>query len=368
MSDLSTFPSEGIRHVIIEQMARDAVVEGLPVHSTIDAACLPTQGATGPSLSVEGEAARISGVAVTRLTVQADMAVTVKNSWGDLRVSGLSADLNLESVCGSLRLLGLSGVVRVAQVDADLRAHGVADLRLMGNCNGDLRVDDGEHFAAESVAGDVSIHNLSDARLGRVRGDLWADKVRGALQVTRVDGDARLTEIEGAVTLKAIAADLRAYGLTGGLSAAQVNGDAVLRPPYSAANPYAVSALGDVVLHLPANADARIAMRASGRIRSDAPLTPGPNGSTSFVTLGKGTTHISLTSGGDLRIVQGGGKEHGKTRPTPPREPKPPRPPWGERPRTAHATTEEQIAVLKMVEQGAITPAEAEMLLKALGA
>jgi hypothetical protein len=83
--------------------------------------------------------------------------------------------------------------------------------------------------------------------------------------------------------------------------------------------------------------------------------------------MGRGTTHISLTSGGDLRIVQGGGKEHGKTRSTPFKEPKPPRPSVAERPRAPSATTAEQIAVLKMVEQGAITPAEAEMLLKALG-
>jgi DUF4097 and DUF4098 domain-containing protein YvlB len=243
-------------------------------------------------------------------------AVTVKSALGNLRVQRLEGDVNLESVRGSLRLVDLSGVVRVAQMDADLRAQRVADLRLMGNCDGDLRFDDGEHLAAESVAGDVRIHNLGDARMGRLRGDLWADKVRGALQVSRAEGDARLSEIGGPVTLRSIAGDLRATALTGGLSAPQVNGDAVLQGPYCAGGPYTMSVEGDVSLHLPADADARIAVKAGGRIRSDAPLTPATDGSAAFsCTLGHGAA-TSASPAEDLRILQGGA-ENGKAQPIP---------------------------------------------------
>ena len=412
MSDLSTFPATGVNHLIIEGMTRDAVLEGRPGATAIEVVCPADEGGAGPVFEAEGETARLSGVDPIQVVVPAGVMVTVKGARGDLRVQRLEGDANLESVRGNLRLSDLSGVVRVAQVDADLRAQGVADLRIMGNCNGDLRFDKGEHLAAESVAGDVRIHNLGDARLGRVRGDLWAEKVRGALQVTRVEGDARLADIEGPVTLRAVTGDLRANALTGGLVAPQVSGDAVLQGPYGAAGPYSLSAEGDVVLHLPADAEARVAVKAGGRIRSETPLTPDADGSTSFTsTLGRGTTRINLVSGGDLRIhssVQGGGGEQGKARSKaspdggdlgerireqvsaslaaagipmlsgpgtwggrersrPPKGPKPPRPPAPDRPRPPSATTEEQLAVLKMVEEGKITADEADMLLKALG-
>jgi hypothetical protein len=279
----------------------------------------------------------------------------------------------------------------------------------MGACDGDLRFDDGEHLAAESVAGDARIHNLGDGRFGRIRGDLWAEKLRGALHVSRAEGDARLIEIGGLVTLRSLAGDLRASALSGGLSAPQVSGDAVLQGPYSAAEPYSLSAEGDVVLHLPADADARVSVRAGGRIRSDTPLTPAPDGAAAFTaTLGRGAAHISLESGGDLRIVAKGSGERDRARSKPapdvsdlgerirqqvsaslaaagigisgeaswggrermprsPKEGKPARPPAGERPQAPGATMEEEAAVLKMVEEGKITPEEADALLKSLG-
>jgi DUF4097 and DUF4098 domain-containing protein YvlB len=415
VSDSNIFPAGGISHLIIEQMARDAMLEGssgaaLPESEPglIEVTCQSTEGG-GAIFGVEGATARLSGAVPLRVIVPPGTIVTVKSAWGDLRVQKLIEDVNLESVRGSLRLSELSGVIRVAQVDADLRAQGVADLRLMGNCSGDLRFENGEHLAAESVAGDVRIHDLDEARLGRVRGDLWAESVRGALQVTRAEGDARLTEIGGPVTLRAIAGDLRANALTGGLSAPQVSGDVVLQGPFSAVEPYSLSADGDVVLNLPGDADVRVTASAAGRIRSDVPLAPVAGGSAAFTTtLGRGAADISLVCLGNLRIVKAGEREPGRRRsktppdlrdlsehirqqvsaslaaagisvtgdagwdparqrPRPPKEPKPPRPPAAERRRAPSATREEQVAVLKMVEEGKITAEEAELLLNALG-
>jgi hypothetical protein len=408
VGDISTFPAEGIKHVVIEGMARDATLEGVPGANAIEAASPAAERGAGLIFAVEGDTARLSGVPAIRVVVPAGATVTMKSAGGDLRVQHLEGDVNLESVRGSLRLSQLSGVVRVAQVDADVRAQGVADLRLMGNCDGDLRFDDGEHLAAESVAGDVRIHNLNDARFGRLRGDLWAEKVRDALQVSRAEGDARLTDIGGPVTLRSLAGDLRAGALTGGLSAPQVTGDAVLQGPYGTVGPYSLVAEGDIVLHLPADADARVSVKAGGRLRSDAPLTPAADGSAVFsATLGRGSAQFSLVGGGDLRIVQGGGGNRGRRRgkdsadlsdlgerirqqvsaslaaagisrageagwsvggrPRPPKEPKSPRPPSGEGARSATETGQELAAVLKMVEEGKITPEEADSLLKALG-
>jgi hypothetical protein len=300
----------------------------------------------------------------------------------------------------------------------------------MGSCNGDLRFENGERLTAEAVAGDVRVHNVGEIRLGRVRGNLWAEKLRDGLQVGRVDGDARLTEVNGLVNLRALAGDLRANTLTGGLLASQVSGDALLQGPLSSTEPVTLVADGDVQFYLPANADVHISVKAGGRLRSDTPLTPAADGSASFAaTLGRGTTRVSLTSGGDLRLVRAETasshpgprdrsgppaaasaadlsdlgehirqqvsaslaaagisaepgtinwaqprQEHGTSRersrtgkeariprsPTPDR-PRPPSPPPG-------PSRDEETTVLKMLEDGTITPQEADILLKALGA
>ncbi|PKO20505.1 MAG: hypothetical protein CVU38_19730, partial [Chloroflexi bacterium HGW-Chloroflexi-1] len=300
----------------------------------------------------------------------------------------------------------LTGSVLVAQVDGSLRGEGLADLRLMGGCNGDLRFEDGQSLTAELIAGDLRLHDATEARLNRVRGDVWIEQVLGEVQVTRADGDARLNDIAGPVKIQALAGDLRGTALTGGLTAPHVNGDAMLHGPFGTTDGYTLSAEGDVSVHLPEDADLRLTVKAGGRIRSDPQLTPATDGSPTFTaTLGSGAGRMSLSSGGDLRIDQVGVETCARAAPDPlsnlgerirrqvsaslaaagidietgeirwtrggrARETRASRPPTAERPRqtTRPRSPDEQITILKMVEAGQITPEEAEMLLKALGA
>jgi hypothetical protein len=420
MSDHATFPAEGINHLVIEEMTRDALVGGTTDTQAIEVTCEPVGRDTTSTLAVEGDVARLEGAPAERIILPNRLAITVKNVPGDLRVQDLSGDVNLESVHGDLRLAGLGGVVRVAQVNGSIRAEGVTDLRLMGSCDGDLRTEHGEHLEAEAVAGDVRLHHLADARLGRVRGDLWVEKVEGALQVNRADGDARLSEIGGPVAIRTLTGDLRASSLTNGLTVQRVNGNALLSGPFSGADGYAILAEGDISLHLPSDSDVRLTLRAGGRIRSDPQLTPAGDGSPTFTAnLGRGTSRITLESGGDLRITQngmahtraGGGtgtrttadsmsdlsnlgerirqqvsaslaaagisiagdestwSRRGRSGTVGPRAPRPHGP---ERPRSANVSAapsmEEQVAVMKMLAEGKISPEEADVLLSALGA
>jgi hypothetical protein len=290
----------------------------------------------------------------------------------------------------------------------------VADLRLLGSCDGDLRFEGGGALSVESVAGDLRLYSAQEARVNRIHGDLWVERLGGGLQITRGDGDARLSEIGGPVKLQSLAGDLRASGLTGGLTASQVTGDATLHGPFTGPEGYSLTSEGDVSLHLPADADLRLSIRAGGRIRSDPRLTPAADGSPTFTaTLGRGTGRITLNVNGDLRIAQAGASHGGEFRtgrggfeararmddlsnlgerirqqitaslasaginvetgeinlgPRGPRGPRPPRPPAPERPPSPPSPpVEEQLAILKMVEAGKITAEEAERLLKALG-
>jgi hypothetical protein len=339
------------------------------------------------------------------VAVPAGIAVTVERANGDLRVMGLDAPVILESVEGSLRLADLVGPVRLGRVTSDIRAANFADLRIDGACEGDLRVDAGENVVGELITGDVRLRDIGSARFGRVRGDLWIERVRGALQVERADGDVRLNEVDGPAALGEVLGDLRAGALFGGLSAAAVSGDVILNGPFTAEAGYELSADGDTSVSLPADADVRLILKAGGRIRSDVTLTPTADGSPTYTAVvGRGSARVSLSSSGDLRVAQAGARHGGSAQrgasfdevvdlrnlgerirqqvqaslaaagiASPdmagPARRERPRPAAPERAKPAASkapSTEEQMAVLKMVETGAISPEDADILLRAL--
>ncbi len=418
MSDHISYPAEGISHLVIGTMAPDATVRGTPGATAIQITYAAADGQAEPQFIPEGRTTRFTG-SVVRLVAPDTLAVTIKEALGDLRVQGLAGDLSLEAVHGDLRLEALAGKTLLLRADADVRAEGVGELHLLGTCDGDLRFSGGR-LAVDAVTGDVRLNGTGDIRLGRVHGDLSAEKVGGTLQIGSADGDARLSEVTGMATLAALAGDLRAAGLAGGLSAAQVRGDGVLYGPFAHAQSYTVSAHGDLHVHLPDDADVRLSVRATGRVRSDVPLTPANDGTPAFsATVGQGASQITLNGRGDLRITRAGTADAiphseraahnpGPTHPAAdlsglgerirqqvtaslasaginvdtgevnwsrrgfraarPSAPPTPPPPAERSKKAATATADEQLAILKMVEAGKITPEEAESLLRALEA
>ena len=414
MSDYITFPAQGLNHLIIDEMARDAQVWGAPDATELQVTYQSTRGEQQPTFAVDGEEVRLNKASVLRVVVPAGMIVTVKRAAGDLHIRGLAGEISVEAVHGDLRLGSLWGTTRLARVDGDLRADDVADLRLLGTCAGDLRFEGGGNLEAETITGDVRIAGATEVRLGRVHGDLWIERVEGAFQAERVSGDARLNEIGGPANLRTLHGDLRVIAATGGLSAPQVQGDAMVQGPFSPQASYALTTNGDVSLALPADTDARLTVRANGRIRSDVQLTPTADGMPTFTaTIGQGTGRVNVISGGDMRITQAGAAGprvaadmrdsatpedlrnlgdrirqqvttslaaagimveggHGpkparSARPASPARPAAPQTPASMRPPTPpQSTVEEQLRILKMVESGVITAEQAELLLKAL--
>jgi hypothetical protein len=403
MTEYVSHPAEGIERLIIEEMAADAQLLGADV-AEIEIQHLGD--ATSEALEYEEDALYFRGASARRVIVPPGIAVTVQRARGDLRVAGLEAGLDLEDVQGTLRLAELTGPVRLGHVAADVRAANIADLHIALACDGDLRLEASGSLSGELVAGDVRLHDVGSVRLGRVRGDLWIERVRGALQLRRADGDVRISEVDGPVALQEILGDLRVATLPGGISATQVSGDVILNGPFTAEDGYELSADGDTGISLPAEADVRLVLRAGGRVRSDVTLTPTADGSPTYTAvLGRGSTRVNLTTGGDLRVAQAGARPGARAgramqyddladlrnlgerirqqvqaslaaagiasrdgevsvrreRPRPPVE----------RARSAAAraaSAEEQMAILKMVETGVISPEEADVLLRALEA
>jgi hypothetical protein len=84
-----------------------------------------------------------------------------------------------------------------------------------------------------------------------------------------------------------------------------VSGDVILNGPFTAEDGYELSADGDTSISLPA-ADVRLVLRAGGRIRSDVTLTPADGSPTYTAVLG-GSTY-QPHDGGDMRVAQAGAR------------------------------------------------------------
>jgi hypothetical protein len=303
--ETKTFPSEGIAHLILDQVGRDARLQGGSETAVIQITYQRAQGQGLGEFVVEGDALHFRNAIPLRVTLPGWLAVSVGEAAGELRVQDLDGPVLLDVVKGDLRLKDLSSRVQVGQVDGSLRADNVAELRVREGCAGDLRAQGGDALFVETVAGDARLYQLHSARIGRVRGDLWVEKLAGMLEIDCTDGDARLTQIGGPVTLKGVTGDVLARDLAGGLTGTGILGDADLRGPYNPAQEYTLAVGGDLVAYLPLGADLRINVRAGGRIRSDIHLTPVPDGSPAFTaSVGRSTGRLALSAGGDVRIVQ----------------------------------------------------------------
>ena len=418
MSDKLTLPPAGITELILEALAADAVLAVSPEAELIEVTVRP-DSAQPVRLVAEGDKARLAGGITTRVTLPPGIALTAEETHGDLRVKGFDADLHVRTVSGDLRLGRTTGRVTIESAHADVRAEGVASLHV-SECEGDMRFSSGGDLDVERVGGDLRVADAASVRAGRVNGDLWAEKLTGGLHVERTNGDMRLADVAGQVMLGQVAGDLRATGLAGGLSAGHVHGDAILEGPFPGTEGYTVRTDGDAHIRLAREDDVRLIVRAAGRIRAALPLAPTADGTPTYsATIREGKVRMVVTSGGDLRIELTGGEEprggwdrqrspgsdffgdlsnlgdriraqvtaslaaaginsdtgdinvgRGRTArgsfkgfqtPTPPERPKAPGP-------AGSATSDEKFAILKMLEDGQITPEEADALLRALGA
>jgi hypothetical protein len=419
MSEKLTCPAEGITGLILEALAGDAVIVTVPEADMIQVTVRPVAAdrTEPPHLAAENDQVRLVLGIATRVDLPPGVALTVEEALGDLRVRDFEADLRIQTVRGDLRLGRTGARVAIEAVHGDVRAEGVAALHI-GDCEGDLRCSAGGELEVERVGGDLRVAETAAVHAGRVNGDLWSEKLTGGLHVEGADGEVRLSDIGGQVVLGQVAGDLRAAGLAGGLSAGHVRGDAIIDGPFPGEEGYTLRADGDAHIRLAGEDDVRLVVRAAGRIRASLPLTPTSDGTPTYsATVRDGKVRVIVTSGGDLRIeMAGGGEARGNRgrRRTPETDAfgdlsglgdrireqvaaslaaaginpdkrsgpgargpvwvdkgfQPPTPP--ERPKAAGGaggtTGNEQMASLKMLEEGRITPEEADALLRAMGA
>ena len=109
MSNSISFPGEGITQLIVEELARDAVVRGVTDATAIQVSYEPFARDTAPAFVQEGAAVRFARSAAYRIHLPDGVGLVAARTGGDLRVQGVTGDIDLGTVRGDLRLDSLAG-------------------------------------------------------------------------------------------------------------------------------------------------------------------------------------------------------------------------------------------------------------------
>jgi len=234
--------------------------------------------------------------------------------------AGPAPRLRIERVSGDLSLVGWEGSEILLKADEEeLHLNQDGDLVSL-SCNGDLslRVPRAASLSVLLVEGDAAIRGLDGAvEIGEIHGDLSVREVRalsgdsvhadfslrgaqGEVHLRNVAGDASLRDAQGDISLDAVADDLVLRNVQGNVRA-NVGEDAVIYLEPRRGDSCAITAGEDILLVLPANADATLLLSAD-EIAVEWPGVPFEDTTSRVVTLGDGSASIVLKAGGEIRV------------------------------------------------------------------
>jgi hypothetical protein len=132
-----------------------------------------------------------------RVRMPAGLKLDLRDSSGDLEVSGLVNGLDLKDSSGDISLHDLAGAVNVTDTSGDINVKAIAgDFTVISDSSGDIDVDDvkGSAVVKEDSSGDITLRHVgNDARVDRdSSGDITFEDV-GHDAVVGVDGSGDIT-------------------------------------------------------------------------------------------------------------------------------------------------------------------------------
>jgi hypothetical protein len=224
--------------------------------------------------SIQGDL-RLTGCDVSRVEAQAGRR-------GGLHATAHGETIELTCSSGCLVFLPPDCPVEIVEVTGDAR---VTDLRTA--------------VSLGSIGGDLRLRRLASVTVGKVRGDLLAQRISAGLTVEDAGGDVRLNQIAGEVHLGTVAGDLAGSALEGSLLA-RVRGDAAITLEPRAGSTSLLRVDGDAAVRVPTEASAVVELTAAGDLSvSSGGLTRSSDRSASL-TLGAGEARLTVEAGGDL--------------------------------------------------------------------
>lgn len=267
----------------------------------------------------------------------------------DISVTDLNGAVAMENV-GNVDLATISGSVTLTGVDGTLRATDVPALRENKGIGGSALLENISLIEIGVIGAALQISNAETVKVGTVGGATQAKRISALFHCGTTGGSCEVYDSPNAeVSLSNVGGSLHISGVAR-LPSCTVGGSlsAKLASLLSDSNTH-LTIGGSATLGLPRNADLTIHIMAGGSISGEAVQQKRNNMAT--LTYGNGSASLSITAGGSVKLDWASASEH------------PDRVIPFDGPADAAQRRE---AILKMVEQGRISPDEGNMLLEAL--
>lgn len=170
-----------------------------------------------------------------RLMVPASSQVHVKQAAGDLVIKNVDGDVTLDEASGDTVLVGL-GSVKIGNVLGDLSMKRTSGPVEAASVHGDVAVREVAGLAVGEAYGDFSARVVTgDAQLGEVMGDVSLRGVTGDVIFKQVLGSVDLRDLGGLVKVSDVRGDISIRGSFGdGEHNFKADGDIVLHWPADA--------------------------------------------------------------------------------------------------------------------------------------
>ncbi len=206
---------------------------------------------------------------------------------------------------GDLRVFahGEPGVVVLSAEPFTLAASTPTTVDVNGEGDLEVRVPAGVSVAVTSCGGDAHIREITgDVRLENCGGDAHVREISGAVRIENCGGDLGLRQV-GPATVGNVGGDVRVRVVNGPLQIANAGGDASLGLAFLPGTEYAVAVGGDIRVNLMAGTSATITVLCGGDLSVDARDVRSVNkGAEQLVLVGAGDSLVNLHAGGDVTL------------------------------------------------------------------
>ncbi|MBK8902870.1 MAG: hypothetical protein IPM53_16900 [Anaerolineaceae bacterium] len=181
------------------------------------------------------EAISISSKRELKLTVPVYSSLSVQYANGDVAIKLVEGDVELVEVNGDAVLTGLNNVT-IQTLNSDLSAKNLNGELSIDTVNGDVALRNIGGLTVQSVQGDLAVRNVNGSvTLHQAFGDVSLRTVNGDVTIHSGMRDVNLRNLGGLVTVESILGDIRLYG---GLSEADhslsAERDIIVRWPLTA--------------------------------------------------------------------------------------------------------------------------------------
>ncbi len=271
----------------------------------------------------------------------------------DISVSDLHGTITMENV-GNVDLQDISDTVTLTGVEGSLRATNVPALNENKGIGGSAMLTNVSRVEIGTIGATLQVTDAETVNASTVGGAVQARRISSAFHCSTVGGSCELYESPDAdVALSNVGGSL-SISDTARLPSCTVGGSLSTKlaqlPPNSSTQ-FTVG--GSATLAIPRDANLRVRIMAGGSIGGNAVQQKRNNMAT--LTYGDGSASLSIIAGGSVKLDWATESAH-------PNIAIPYDIPAGE----PVNTTQKREAILKMVEQGRISPEEGNVLLDAL--